>query len=103
MSLIEITHVDKIYNTSAVPVHAVRNISLEIAKKEFTAIVGPSGSGKTTLLNMIGGLDQPTEGNIVIEAVDISTMTSGKLVEYRLQNICEESQGRNLLCDRETL
>ncbi len=64
MALIELKNLDKIYNTTAVPVHAVKNVSLQIAKQEFTAIVGPSGSGKTTLLNLVGGLDKPTKGSI---------------------------------------
>ena len=67
MALIEIKNLDKIYNTSAIAVHAVNDVSLNIEKKEFTAIVGPSGSGKTTLLNIVGGLDKPTSGQVVID------------------------------------
>ncbi|MCK5075492.1 MAG: ATP-binding cassette domain-containing protein, partial [Calditrichia bacterium] len=62
MALIELKNIDKTYNTTAVPVRALKNVNLTIEKKEFTAIVGPSGSGKTTLLNIIGGLDNPTNG-----------------------------------------
>ncbi len=97
MALIEIQNVDKIYNTSAVPVHAVKNVSLEIEKKEFTAIVGPSGSGKTTLLNIVGGLDKPNKGKVIIDGTDISELSSSALVDYRLQNIGFVFQAYNLI------
>jgi len=97
MALIDIINVNRIYNSSAIPVHAVKNVSIGIEKKEFTAIVGPSGSGKTTLLNMIGGLDKPTEGKVVIDNIDISDMAASKLVDYRLQNIGFVFQAYNLI------
>lgn len=97
MPLIELKNLDKIYNTTSVPVHAVKNLDLEIKKKEFTAIVGPSGSGKTTLLNLIGGLDQPTDGSVIVDGVDISTLKSGKLIEYRLHHIGFVFQAYNLI------
>lgn len=97
MSLIEIKNLNKIYNTTAVAVHAVKDVSLNIEKKEFTAIVGPSGSGKTTLLNIIGGLDKPTKGSVVIDGTDVSTMSSGKLIDYRLNNIGFVFQAYNLI------
>ena len=65
MALIKITNLNKIYNTSAVPVHAVRDVSIKVEKKEFLAVVGPSGSGKTTLLKTISGLKRPTAGKVV--------------------------------------
>jgi ABC-type oligopeptide transport system ATPase subunit len=58
--------------TGAVPVHALKNVSIEFRQGEFTAIVGPSGSGKTTFLNVIGGLDKPTGGHVIINGVDIA-------------------------------
>ncbi len=97
MALIEIKNLDKIYNTTAIPVHAVNDVSLKIEKKEFTAIVGPSGSGKTTLLNIIGGLDKPTNGNVIIDGTDVSTLSSGKLIDYRLNNIGFVFQAYNLI------
>ena len=97
MALIEIKNLDKIYNTTAVAVHAVKDVSLNIEKKEFTAIVGPSGSGKTTLLNVIGGLDKPTKGSVVIDNVDVSSLSSGKLIDYRLNNIGFVFQAYNLI------
>jgi putative ABC transport system ATP-binding protein len=97
MSLIEITNLDKIYNTSAVPVHAVRNVSCNIDKQEFMAVVGPSGSGKTTLLNIVGGLDNPTSGRVIIEGIDLSTLPQSKLVDYRLGHIGFVFQAYNLI------
>jgi putative ABC transport system ATP-binding protein len=97
MKLIELNHINKTYNTTAVPVRAVKDVNLQIDKMEFTAIVGPSGSGKTTLLNMIGGLDQPSEGEITIQGQKISSMPSSKLVEYRLNHIGFVFQAYNLI------
>jgi putative ABC transport system ATP-binding protein len=97
MPLIELKNLDKIYNTTSVPVHAIKNLDLEITKREFTAIVGPSGSGKTTLLNLIGGLDQPSDGSVTVDGVDISTLKSGKLIEYRLHHIGFVFQAYNLI------
>ena len=97
MALIKIQNVDKIYNSSSIPVHAVKNVSFDIEKKEFTAIVGPSGSGKTTLLNMVGGLDKPNDGRVIIDGTDISNLSSSALVDYRLQNIGFVFQAYNLI------
>jgi putative ABC transport system ATP-binding protein len=97
MALIEISNLNKIYNTTAVPVHAVKDVSLSIEKKEFMAIVGPSGSGKTTLLNIIGGLDKPTDGKVIIDDIDISTLSDSQLVEYRLDHIGFVFQAYNLI------
>ena len=97
MALIELIDLNKIYNTTAVPVHAVKDVNLTIEKKEFTAIVGPSGSGKTTLLNIVGGLDKPTSGKVIIDGVDLSTLSENKLVEYRLHHIGFVFQAYNLI------
>jgi putative ABC transport system ATP-binding protein len=97
MSLIEITNLNKIYNTSAVPVHAVKDVSCNIDKQEFMAVVGPSGSGKTTLLNILGGLDEPTSGKVVIDGIDLSTLSQSKLVDYRLGHIGFVFQAYNLI------
>ena len=97
MALIEITKLNKIYNSSAIPVHAVRDVTCSVEKKEFLAVVGPSGSGKTTLLNIIGGLDNPTGGKVVVDGIDLSTMTQNKLIEYRLGHIGFVFQAYNLI------
>jgi putative ABC transport system ATP-binding protein len=97
MNIIEIKDLVKIYSNTAVQVTAVDHVDLTIEKGEFTAIVGPSGSGKTTLLNLIGGLDQPTSGEIFIENVDITKMSARKLIDFRLNNIGFVFQSYNLI------
>jgi putative ABC transport system ATP-binding protein len=97
MSLIELHDLSKTYNTAAVPVQAVKNVSLQIEKQEFTAIVGPSGSGKTTLLNLIGGLDKSTNGSISIDGRDIATLKANELIEFRLHHIGFVFQAYNLI------
>lgn len=97
MTLIEIINLNKIYDKTKIPVHALKNINLKIEKGEFTAIVGPSGSGKTTLLNMIGGLDSPTDGKVLINGIDISKMKADELIEFRLRNIGFVFQSFNLI------
>jgi putative ABC transport system ATP-binding protein len=97
MSLIEIQNLNKVYNTTSIPVQAIKNVSLKIDQKEFTAIVGPSGSGKTTLLNIMGGLDKPTDGRILIDDLEITALSSGKLTEFRLNKIGFVFQAYNLI------
>jgi putative ABC transport system ATP-binding protein len=95
-TVIKTTNLSKTY-TGAVPVHALKNVSLEFTQGEFTAIVGPSGSGKTTFLNVIGGLDKPTGGNVIIDGTDIATMKESKLFDFRLRHIGFVFQAYNLI------
>lgn len=97
MKVIEIKEVNKIYNSSEVKVHAVNNVTLDFEEGEFVAIVGPSGSGKTTLLNMLGGLDLPSSGKIIIDGVDLSTLKSSALIDFRMRNIGFVFQSYNLI------
>lgn len=97
MKVIETINLNKIYDESKVPVHALKNINLVIEKGEFLAIVGPSGSGKTTLLNMIGGLDKPTSGKVLINNIDITTLKTEKMIDFRLRNIGFVFQAYNLI------
>ena len=97
MPVIEIKNLTKTYNETMVPVHALNGVNLEFEKGEFTAIVGPSGCGKTTLLNMMGGLDQPTSGNVIIEKEDITRMKRAALTDFRLHHIGFIFQSYNLI------
>jgi putative ABC transport system ATP-binding protein len=98
MNIIETIHLRKTYNQeSENPVHAVNDVNLCITKGEFTAIVGPSGSGKTTLLNIIGGLDHPSEGSVLIEGKDISKLSENELIDFRLHSIGFVFQAYNLI------
>ena len=97
MKIIETKNLVKIYTGSAVEVRAVDNVNLTVEQGEFTAIVGPSGSGKTTLLNMIGGLDKPTAGTILVDGQDITQLAGRKLVDFRLHNIGFIFQSYNLI------
>ena len=97
MKVIEIKEVNKIYNSSEVKVHAINNVTLDFEEAEFVAIVGPSGSGKTTLLNLLGGLDLPSSGKIIIDGVDLSTLRSSALIDFRMRNIGFVFQSYNLI------
>ncbi len=97
MAVIEVKELHKTYTETIVPVNALNGINLSFEKGEFTAIVGPSGCGKTTLLNIIGGLDTPTEGKIIIEGEDISGLSASQLVDFRLRNIGFVFQAYNLI------
>jgi putative ABC transport system ATP-binding protein len=97
MKVIDIKNVHKIYNESEVQVHAVNDVTLEFQEAEFAAIVGPSGSGKTTLLNLIGGLDMPTSGEIIIDGTNLSKLKSSQLIDFRMRNIGFVFQAYNLI------
>ncbi|MCK5573314.1 MAG: ATP-binding cassette domain-containing protein, partial [Bacteroidetes bacterium] len=97
MALIELRNVDKIYDAGAVPVHALKDLTLDIGRGEFTAVVGPSGSGKTTMLNIVGGLDRATGGKVTLDGKNITDFTRGGLVEFRLRHIGFVFQAYNLI------
>lgn len=97
MKVLELKKVNKIYDGSEVHVHAVNDITLDFHEAEFAAIVGPSGSGKTTLLNLIGGLDMPTSGEIIIDGTDLSKLKSSQLIDFRMRNIGFVFQAYNLI------
>jgi putative ABC transport system ATP-binding protein len=97
MNIIEIKDLKKVYNDSVIEVKAIDGVTLNFTEGEFTAIVGPSGSGKTTLLNLLGGLDKPTEGSIMINNTDITGLSTRKLTDFRMRNIGFVFQSYNLI------
>jgi len=81
--VIEIRDLTKTYMMGQVPVQALRGVTLDVHKGDFIAFLGPSGSGKSTLLNMIGALDRPTTGTVLINGIDISTLGDNELADLR--------------------
>ncbi|MCM1063978.1 MAG: ABC transporter ATP-binding protein [Eubacterium sp.] len=97
MGLLEVRSVSKVYGSGETAVHALKNVSFSVPKGEFVAVVGESGSGKSTLLNMIGALDMPTTGRVLIDGRDIFGMTDRKLTVFRRRNIGFIFQSFNLI------
>ena len=95
--MIETKDLYKIYNPGKFEVRAVDNVTCKFAEGEFTAVVGPSGSGKTTFLNCVGGLDSPTSGNVIISNKNITKLSGGDIIKYRLKNIGFVFQAYNLI------
>ena len=81
--IIEAVDLKKTYMLGKVPVKALRGVNLRVESGDFLAILGPSGSGKSTMLNLIGALDKPTEGELLIEGVDVSTLNDNQLTDLR--------------------
>lgn len=87
MNLLELHHVEKIYGEKGNQVRALKGINMQVKEGEFIAIVGTSGSGKSTLLNLIGGLDTPTGGKILIKGKETDSLTRKELTIFRRRNI----------------
>jgi len=96
-TIISIANVSKLYQMGQETVFALRDISLEIKKNEYVAIMGPSGSGKSTLMNILGCLDTPTSGRYYLDSQDVSQMESNELAEIRNKKIGFVFQSFNLL------
>ena len=97
MDLLEVKNICKTYGSGEAAVNALKDVSFSVPKGEFVAIVGESGSGKSTLLNMIGALDTPTSGKVLIDGKDIFSMDDGKLTVFRRRNIGFVFQAFNLV------
>ena len=82
-TVLEVQDLTKIYQLGTVPVEALRGVSFTVNQGDFVSILGPSGSGKSTLLNMIGALDRPTAGTLLINGVDVSKLSDNELAEAR--------------------
>ncbi|MDU1955292.1 MAG: ABC transporter ATP-binding protein [Peptoniphilus lacydonensis] len=97
MSLLEVKSVSKIYGKGDNAVHALKDINFSVDKGEYIAIVGESGSGKSTLLNIIGALDIPSGGKVIINNKDLFSMKDSELTVFRRRNIGFVFQGFNLI------
>lgn len=97
MSIIRTENLEKTYEDNGVPVKAVRGVSMTIEPGEFTVIAGPSGSGKTTLLNLIGALDVPTAGTVMLENAVLAELSRDQLSDLRLRKIGFVFQAYNLI------
>jgi putative ABC transport system ATP-binding protein len=95
--IIQLETVNKIYQSGDVKVHAVRDVSLEVQRGEFVAIMGASGSGKSTMMNIIGCLDRPSGGRYRLDGIDVSDLSRDELAEIRNEKIGFVFQGFNLL------
>jgi len=97
MDLLEVRSLSKTYGSGETAVHALKNVSFSVPRGEFVAIVGESGSGKTTLLNMLGALDIPTSGKVMIDGKDTFSMKEKALTVFRRRNIGFIFQSFNLI------
>ena len=97
MDLLEVRSISKTYGSGETAVHALKKVSFSVPKGEYVAIVGESGSGKSTLLNMIGALDTPTTGKVLIDGKDIFSMKDSRLTVFRRRNIGFIFQAFNLI------
>ncbi len=95
--MITISHVSKIYKTGSIETKALDDVSFEIKKGEYVAIMGPSGSGKSTLMHILGALDKPTNGSYVLDGQDISNLKEDDLAQIRNRKIGFIFQAFNLL------
>jgi putative ABC transport system ATP-binding protein len=97
MNIVECIDVRKTYQQGQVEVHALNDVTLSIARGSFVALAGPSGSGKTTMLNLIGGLDSPNSGRIIVDGNDYEKMNQSELAVLRLNKVGFVFQAYNLI------
>jgi putative ABC transport system ATP-binding protein len=97
MDLLEVKSISKTYGSGDTAVHALKKVSFSVPKGEYVAVVGESGSGKSTLLNMLGALDTPTSGKVLIDGKDIFSMKDSALTVFRRRNIGFIFQAFNLI------
>jgi predicted ABC-type transport system involved in lysophospholipase L1 biosynthesis ATPase subunit len=103
MSLVILDHVAKSYETAAAPVHALRDVTLAIAPGERVALLGKSGSGKSTLLQLLGGLDRPTAGQLIVADHDLAALSATGLAAYRQRTVGMIFQAFHLIASRTAL
>jgi putative ABC transport system ATP-binding protein len=97
MSIIQFENVSRVYKSGEHELKALDGVNLSLDEGKFVVILGPSGAGKSTLLNLLGGLDSPTSGKIVVDGRDISCLTNNELAEYRAEKVGFVFQFYNLI------
>ncbi|MDE7022492.1 MAG: ABC transporter ATP-binding protein, partial [Lachnospiraceae bacterium] len=97
MSILSTTNLTKLYGSGANEVHALKDVNFNVEKGEFVAVVGTSGSGKSTLLHMLGGLDRPTSGSVVVDGKELFTLKEEALTIFRRRKIGFIFQNYNLV------
>ena len=97
MKILEVKNLNKVYGTGETRVHALRDVSFSVEKGEFVAIIGPSGSGKSTLLHILGGVDAPTDGTVLIGDTNIAELDETALAIFRRRQIGLIYQFYNLI------
>ena len=97
MAIVEFKKVSRVYKNGEHEQRALDHVDLSLEEGKFIVVLGPSGAGKSTLLNMLGGLDSPTEGTIVVDGKDISTLTENELADYRAETVGFVFQSYNLI------
>jgi putative ABC transport system ATP-binding protein len=85
--MIELHRVSKVYNSAGAPVVALREVNLKIAEGEFVALMGPSGSGKSTLLTVVGGMNSPTSGRVLVDGIDVYSLSTEQQADFRHEYI----------------
>ena len=96
-ALIRVRSVTKVFRQGELEVPALRGVDLDVTQREFSALAGPSGSGKTTLLNLVGALDRPTSGSVVVAGHDVTRLGRGVAAEFRLDHVGFVFQAYNLV------
>ncbi len=97
MNIVDVIDVTKTYKQGKIEVYALAGVTVSVTRGEFAALAGPSGSGKTTLLNLIGGLDKPTRGRIILDNEEITDLSQSKLATMRLNKIGFVFQAYNII------
>ncbi len=95
--LVRVRSLDKTYTRGAEVIHVLQGLNLDVDPGEFVAFMGPSGSGKTTLLNLLGGLDVPSRGSVIVDGDEITSMSSRRLTEWRARHVGFVFQMYNLI------
>ena len=97
MSIVEFKDVTRVYKSGEHELKALDSVNMSLDEGKFVVVLGPSGAGKSTLLNLLGGLDRPTDGTIIVDGKDISGLNGNELADYRAETVGFVFQFYNLI------